>query len=110
MPGRADDVTEVDVDLRREELDAPAPVDEVEERDLSHLPARHHAPGQPEELAVVLGARLDLVGDAPDRSDLVPVGKALRQVHFHRDDSSAGLGARRRRRAAALPSAFLACA
>src|SRR5581483_9892361 len=44
----ADDVAEMHVDLARsldraEKLDAAAPVDEVEEDELPHVPARHHA-------------------------------------------------------------------
>ena len=65
--------------LLGEQLDPPAAVDEVEERELPHLAARHHPAGEPERLRLVRRARLELLGLGPDRSDLVPVGKALRQ-------------------------------
>ena len=70
-----------------DQLDAAAPVDEIEERDLAHLAPRHDAAGEPELLRFVLGARLELLGLRTDRSDLVSVGKALRQHRIH-DSSS----------------------
>ena len=79
VPADADDVAEVDVDLACEQLEPPAPVDEVEERDLPHLAARHHASRNAEGPRLVGRARLDLLRHLPDRSDLVPVGKTLRQ-------------------------------
>ena len=78
-----DDVAEVDVDLAGEQLDPAAAVDEVEERDLPHLPPREHAAGEPERLRVVGGAGLDPVRDLTDCGDLVPVGEALRQHRIH---------------------------
>ena len=49
VPADADDVAEVDVDLRSgEQLDPAAAVDEVEEDDLPHLAPRHHAAREPE--------------------------------------------------------------
>ena len=82
---RADDVAEVDVDLARDlggahQLDAAAAVDEVEEDELPHVAARHHASG---EAALRLGGRA--VGErlrvGADGGDLVAVGKALRGGH-----------------------------
>ena len=80
MPLHADDVAEIDVDLLGDQLDPAAPVDEVEERDLPHLAPRHHAAGEAELLRLVLRARLERLGVRADRSDLVPVGKALRNI------------------------------
>src|SRR5688500_13925101 len=79
MTAHADDVAEVDVHLAGEQLDPPAPVDEVEEGDLPHLAPREHASGEPEALRLVGRAGLDLLRDVPDHRDLFPVGKALRQ-------------------------------
>ncbi len=75
----ADDVAEIDVDLPREQLDPAAAVDEVEERDLSHLAPRQDTAGEAERLRVVGRAGLDAVRDLTDCGDLVPVGEALRQ-------------------------------
>ena len=84
-PGDADEVAEVHVDLARaldraEQLDAPGAIDEVEEDELPHVAARHHAPGEP---PLRLGRRpvLERVGFIPDGGDLVAAGKALRGGH-----------------------------
>ena len=51
-PVDTDDVAEMHVDLARaldraEELDPPAAVDEIEEDELAHVAARHHAAREP---------------------------------------------------------------
>jgi len=81
----ADDVTEVHVDLsgaldRAEQLDPAAAIDEVEEDELAHVSPRHHAAG---EAALRLGgcAVLELHRLGAHRSDVVPIGKALRRGH-----------------------------
>ena len=83
--GDADDVAEVHVDLARaldraEQLDPPAAVDEVEEDELAHVAARHHAAGEP---ALRLGGRavLERLRLGADARDLVAVGEALRRGH-----------------------------
>ena len=84
-PVDADDVAEVDVDLARalhraHELDAPAAVDEVEEDELPHVAARHHAAGEP---ALRVGGRavVERLRLGADGGDLVAVGEALRRRH-----------------------------
>ncbi len=81
----ADDVTQVDLDLARalhraQELDAPAPVDEVEKDELAHVAAGHHAPREPARRlsgrAVLERFRFD-----SDRRAVVAVGEALRRGH-----------------------------
>ena len=64
-PPHADDVAEVDVDLVGDQLDAAAPVDEVEEGDLAHLAPCHHPSGEPELLRLVLPTRLERLGLGP---------------------------------------------
>ncbi len=81
---RTDDVAEVHVDLSRpvdraEKLDAAGAVDEVEERQLSHVAAREDAAGEA-ALGLSLATVLERVGLGPDGGDLVPVGEALWQV------------------------------
>ena len=88
MSLHADDVAEVDVDLLGDQLDPPAPVDEVEEGDLPHLAPGHHPAGEAELLRLVLGAWLERVGLRADRSDLVPVGKALGKHRASLDGSA----------------------
>ena len=58
----------------------PLVVDEVEEDELAHVPARHHAAGEP-AADVQRTARLHPVTFRPDRGDLVAVGKALGRRH-----------------------------
>ena len=87
-PGDADDVAEVDVDgpgavLGHEQLDLPGAVDEVEEDELPHVPPSHDPPGDAPRLASLL-PRLDLVGVDANGSNLLPVGKPLRQSHSAR--------------------------
>ena len=63
-----------------EQLDAAGAVDEVEEDELPHLAAGHHAAREAArlvELAAVL-ERLDL---GPNGRDLVPIRKARRRGH-----------------------------
>ena len=87
-PGDADDVAEVEVDgpgaiLGHEQLDLPGAVDEVEEDELPHVPPSHDPPGHAPRLAALL-PRLDLLSVDADRSNLLPVGKPLRQSHSAR--------------------------
>ena len=86
--GRADDVAEVEVDgpgpiLRDEQLDLPGAIDEVEEDELPHVPPSHDPPSHAARLAGLLPG-LDLLGLDPDRRNLVPVRKSLRQRHSAR--------------------------
>ncbi len=81
LPDRADDVAEVHLHLagargRTEELDPAAAVDEVEEHELAHVPAREHAAGEP-ALLRAFDAGLERVRLGVHGRDLVPVGKAL---------------------------------
>ena len=87
-PGRADDVAEIEVDgpgaiLGDEQLDLPGAVDEVEEDELPHVPPSHDPPSDPPRLAGLLPG-LDLLSLDPDRRNLVPVRKSLRQRHSAR--------------------------
>src|SRR5207249_7425650 len=92
----ADDVTQVEVDLLvADQLDATRAVDEVEERELPHLAPSHDAPGD-SVLQLERLPRLGLLGLGPNRSDLLPVRKPLRQ---HR----ASLGNRRKSGALRAP-------
>ncbi len=85
MAADADDVTQLQIELLDdgllpdEQLDPAASVDEVEEDDLPQVAAREDPPREPERLRLVALAGLELVRAKPDRSDLVPVGKPLRQ-------------------------------
>ena len=81
----ADDVAEMHVDLARaldraEQLDPPAAVDEVEEDELAHVAARHHAAG---EAALRVGgcAVVEWLSLGANARDLVAVGEALRRGH-----------------------------
>ena len=77
--GDADDVAESRVDLLLDDqLNPPGAVDEVEEGELPHLAAGHDAPGDA-QLVVERPAVLGPLGRSPDRGDLFPVGKPLRQ-------------------------------
>jgi hypothetical protein len=84
--GDADHVTEVEVDAAaevvrpHEQLDPPAPVDEVEEHELAHVPAGHDAPGQPPGL-VRLGARFELLRLRANVGCVDAIGEPLRQRH-----------------------------
>ena len=78
MARHADHVAEVDIDPGREQLDPAASVDEVEEGD---LPISRRASTRPAsrnccDSSVAPGSTRPR---EPDRGDLVPVGKALRQ-------------------------------
>ena len=65
----------------------PDAVDEVEERQLAHLAAREHAPGE----AALLGRLrpgLERLGLGADGGDLVAVGEALRRSRAGRLDAA----------------------
>ena len=72
----------MDVDLAgarlgREQLDAPAAVDEVEEDELAHVAARHHATGEATRVGPFY-PRLELLRLVAHARDLIPVGEPLR--------------------------------
>ena len=82
---RSDDVAEVDVDRARavlgaEQLDAPRPIHEVEERELAvTAPGENAAGDTPARLGFL--TRLEPLRLGPHRGDLVAVGKSLRGAH-----------------------------
>jgi hypothetical protein len=79
LAGRADDVAEVEVELLlSDQLNPAGAVDEVEKAQLSHRAAGHDAPCDA-ALALERLAGLGLLGLGPDRGNLFPIGKALRQ-------------------------------
>ena len=84
---RSDDVAEVDVDRARailgaEQLDAPRPVHEVEERELAvAAPSEHPTGDTPARLGFL--TRLEALRLGPYRGDLVAVGKSLRRRSRH---------------------------
>jgi len=57
--------------------------DEIEEDEPPHIPPSHDTPGHPPRLSALL-ARLNPIGVDPNGSDLLPVGKSLRQRHSAR--------------------------
>src|SRR5438128_1263321 len=62
------------------QLDPSRAVDEVEEHELAHVAARHHAAGEP-PLRLGRGAVLEPLRLHTDDRDLVAVGKPLRRAH-----------------------------
>ena len=83
--GHATDVAGVQLYLSRAldgavQLDAPGTVDEIEEDELSHVTARHHAAGEP-AFRFRCGTVFERVSLRADSGDLVAVGKALRRGH-----------------------------
>ena len=64
--------------LLDDQLDPPGAVDEVEEGELPHLAPGHDAAGDA-QLVVERLAVLGPLRRGPDRGDLYPVGKPLRQ-------------------------------
>ena len=84
-PVDADDVAEMDVDLagllnRAQQLDAPAPVDKVEEDELAHIAAGEHSSCEA-ALRLPRRAVLELFRLGADGGDLVAVRKAFRRGH-----------------------------
>src|SRR5262249_40093189 len=87
LADRADDIAEVHVNRSRscgrtEQLDAPRTVDEIEEDELPHVAARHHAAGEPARLRAFDAVR-ERVRLLADGGDLVAVGESLRRAFAH---------------------------
>ena len=81
VPGDADDVAEVHVDLprareRTEQLDPARAVDEIEEHELPHVASRQHPPREAARLRR-LGPGLEPIRLGPHARDLVAVREAL---------------------------------
>ncbi len=84
MPDHADDVTEIDLEAFHaarldEQLDLPAPVDEIDEDEPTHIPAGHDAPRHAHR-GLELASGLERVRLGADAGDVDAVGESLRQI------------------------------